>query len=119
VDTVLARLVQKIACGAEFIQTQAVLDAPAFLKWLGRFVDAGLSERVYLLPSVPLILSLRSLDILSQLPGVYVPEHVRKRLQEAADDDGRCDRAGLDLADEICSKLVGAPGVDGIHMMIF
>src|SRR5690606_28205460 len=98
VETVLARLRQKAACGAEFIQTQAVLDAGLFLAWLERYRESGLSAHIYLLPSVPIILSLRSLEILSQLPGVHVPEGVRERLLKGAGPDGKCERAGLELA---------------------
>ena len=50
--TTIENLTGKIDAGAAFVQTQIVLDPDAFAAWLEPFRDAGLCDRVAILPGV-------------------------------------------------------------------
>ena len=46
------RLAKKIKAGADFIQTQAVYDVPAFAAQMAKAVDMGLTEQAAILPGI-------------------------------------------------------------------
>jgi methylenetetrahydrofolate reductase (NADPH) len=46
------RLAKKVACGAEFIQTQCVYNLDKFEKWMEGVVERGLHEKVFILAGI-------------------------------------------------------------------
>lgn len=117
-SVVFARLAQKVASGVDFLQTQMVLDPAAFQGWVARLRQTGLLQKVFLLASVPVILSARALEVCATLPGVKMPPELQAQLQAQTDADGRLDAAGMAWAEETCYALRQTAGVDGIHLML-
>jgi methylenetetrahydrofolate reductase (NADPH) len=110
-----ARLAQKVAAGAQFVQTQFVFDLPAFTAWLTRVGDLGLPERCRILAGVGPIRSPRALDHLRRVPGVHIPDEVAERLGALSPD--QLARAGEQLCAETIAALQQIPGVAGVHVM--
>ena len=112
------RLGKKIAAGAQFIQTQFVFDVRIFSEFMTRVRDLGLDRRCFILAGVGPIKSLRALDHMCRdVPGMYVPEHVIRRLRGVPED--RVAAEGLALCSEIISQVKEIPGVAGVHVMAF
>ena len=110
------RLGKKVAAGAEFIQTQYIFDVPLFARWLERVRDLGLDRRCAILAGVGPVKSLRALEHMrSEVPGMYVPDEVVRRLRGVPDDQGAAE--GQRLCVEIIEQVRALPGVAGIHVM--
>jgi methylenetetrahydrofolate reductase (NADPH) len=110
------RLAGKVKAGAEFVQTQFVVDVPAFEDWMSQVRDAGLDEQVAILAGVGPIRSVRALEFLrTELPGVRVPDDVVRRLRGVPGD--RMAAEGMALCVETVQRLREVPGVAGVHMM--
>jgi methylenetetrahydrofolate reductase (NADPH) len=111
------RLGKKVAAGAQFVQTQFVFDVPAFARWMGQVRDLGLPGRCAILPGVGAVRSRRALDFMrGQVPGVYVPDDVYRRL--AGVPPGRTAAEGVTLAAETVQQLAAIPGVAGVHLLV-
>ena len=108
---------KKIAAGAQFMQTQYVFDVDVFAGWMARLGDLGLLERCHILAGVGVIRSARMLEFLAsgKVPGVVIPEPVRKRL--AAVPAEQTGAEGAKLAAEIIARLRELPGVAGVHLL--
>lgn len=111
----IRRLKQKVAAGADFIQTQLILDVSAFREFMKVFCDEGLDKEVFLLAGLPLIISKKALEMLPKVPGVSVSPQVVKRLESAADIIPE----GIALAREMIQEVKQIPGVSGVHLMLF
>jgi len=112
------RLAKKVAAGAEFVQTQYVFDIELFERWMSDVRALGLVDRCKVIAGVGPVRSLRALDFLhSGVPGVYVPEHVVRRLRGVPGD--RVAAEGVDLCVEMIQRLRAVPGVAGVHVMAF
>ena len=111
------RLGKKVAAGAQFVQTQFVFDVPAFARWMAQVRDLGLPGRCAILPGVGAVRSRRALDFMrDQVPGVYVPDDVYRRLTGVPPD--RTAAAGVALAAETVRQLAAMPGVAGVHLLV-
>jgi methylenetetrahydrofolate reductase (NADPH) len=111
-----ARLAEKIAAGAQFVQTQFVFDIPAFVRWMKEVRDLGLHERCHILPGVGVVRSLRALDFIrDQVRGTHVPDEVYRRLRGVTED--RIAGAGERLAAETVGRLREIDGVAGVHLL--
>ena len=110
------RLGKKIAAGAQFCQTQFIFDVPIFRNWMQQVRDLGLDKRCFILAGVGPIKSLRALEHMrSEVPGMYVPDAVVKRLHGVPAD--RVAEEGLKLCSEIIAEVKAIPGVAGVHVM--
>jgi methylenetetrahydrofolate reductase (NADPH) len=111
-----ARLGEKVAAGAQFVQTQYVFDPASFAPWLAQVRDLGLDERCHILAGVGPISSLRALSHLEQgVPGVHVPEGLARRLRGVPAD--RIADEGMAACAETIRELRRMPGVAGVHVM--
>lgn len=106
-------LAEKVAAGADFIQTQPVFDRARFLEWMALVRARGLHERVAILAGVFFLDSARRAEFLRSVPGVVLPDSIYERLAAAA--DARAE--GVRLACELVDWLVTVEGVRGIHLM--
>ena len=112
------RLGKKIAAGARFCQTQFIYDVKIFAEWMQRVRDLGLDERCYILAGVGPIKSLRALEHMrNEVPGMYVPDEVMRRLRGVPSDQVAAE--GLKLCSEIIAEVKTIPGVAGVHVMAF
>jgi methylenetetrahydrofolate reductase (NADPH) len=109
------RLAAKVEAGAQFVQTQFVFDVEAFAAWMRRLEDLGLTQRCHILAGVGPVRSARALEHLSRIPGVFIPEHVTRRLTAAGPEHIRAE--GEQLCAELIAGLAGLPGLAGVHVM--
>lgn len=111
----IRRLKQKVAAGADFIQTQLILDLKFFREFMKMFCDEGLDREVFLLAGLPLIISKKAFEMMSGVPGVHVPEDVTRRFEKADDIIPE----GIAFAREMIQEVKQIPGVSGVHLMLF
>ncbi len=105
--TSVENLAGKIDAGAAFVQTQIVLDAHAFEAWLEPIREAGLTDRVAILPGVVIPRSAAMVDRMAGF-GAQVAEGVAERAERGD---------GLAFACELAEHLLTLPGVAGLHLM--
>ncbi|NOY12353.1 MAG: 5,10-methylenetetrahydrofolate reductase [Deltaproteobacteria bacterium] len=107
---VLKKLAKKVACGAQFFQTQAVFKRSQLESFMA---SAGLF-RTPVIMGVLLLKNLRMAEFLNRnIPGVQVPEDLLQRLEGAADplaEGVKIAREMVVLAREFCQ---------GVHLMTF
>jgi len=107
------RLAAKRHAGARFCQTQAITHVPTFQKWY-HLVRQGREETPKLtIPSIPLVGSKKSFDILCNLPGVYVHPDLHRAVE--ADN---FPESTLRWAFEV-AEGVSHFGAAGVHAMNF
>jgi len=110
----VTRLAKKVKAGANFIQTQAVYDVGKFAKWMEIVRERGLDKQVHILAGV---IPMRSVGMARYMrdyvSGVYVPDKVVTRMEEAKDTK----EEGVRIILEIIEQLIEIPGIHGIHIM--
>lgn len=102
-DLELSRLRGKIQVGAGFVMTQPVFDADAFSK----FVKEVRKFHIPIFAGVmPLFSSQQAEYLHNEVPGINIPEEIRKR----------ANKEGINIAKEIINKLKGL--VNGVCVML-
>jgi methylenetetrahydrofolate reductase (NADPH) len=110
------RLGKKVAAGARFCQTQFIFDLKIFGEWMERVRDLGIDKRCAILAGVGPIRSVRALEFMrKEVPGMYVPDDVVKRLHGVPEDQVSAE--GIKLCSEIIQQVKAIPGVAGVHIM--
>jgi len=106
-DAQLSRLERKVAAGAEFVMTQPVFDVRILDEIVKRTEELG----VPIFTGVWPLLSGKQAEFLhNEVPGIIVPDEVRRQMMAADGDKGRAQ--GLAIAREICqAALQRFPGV--------
>jgi len=108
-DEEVRRLRQKVANGAEFIFTQPVFDIALFLRFREMISDINTPILIGILP----LASLRMAEFLhNEVPGMSVPENIRRQLADAGEQAAQ---VGMKLAGEALNSLRG--GVQGVYVM--
>ena len=108
------RLAKKVKAGADFIQTQAVFDAPKFSKWMEMVRDQGLDKQVHILAGVIPIKSVGMARYMrDNVSGISVPNEIVTRMEEAKD----VKEEGVKISLEIIDQLKEIDGIHGIHIM--
>jgi methylenetetrahydrofolate reductase (NADPH) len=111
------RAEKKINAGAQFIQTQPVFDYDRFLDWVEALDKRGLLDKVYILAGLIPLKSARAAHFMAdEVPGVYVPPHIVKRMDDAGDKAGQ-EEEGVTIALEMIEKLKNTAGISGMHVM--
>src|ERR671933_787960 len=83
-----------------------------------RVRELGFEKRCFILAGVGPIRSLRALEHMRrEVPGMYVPDEVVRRLHGVPAD--RVAAEGLALCSEIIQQVKEIPGVAGVHVMAF
>jgi methylenetetrahydrofolate reductase (NADPH) len=112
------RLAKKVAAGAEFVQTQYVFDLGLFAHWMADVRELGVTEHCSVIAGVGPIRSLRVLEFMrTGVPGVYVPDHVERRLRGVRSDKVAAE--GIELCVETIQQVADIAGVRGVHVMAF
>jgi len=110
------QLQKKIEAGAEFIQTQYCFDIPMFKEMMKRAVDMGLTEKTYILPGIGTLASAKTARwLVNHVPGVHVPEHIIKRLEDAEKPKAE----GRKICIELMQEVKEIEGVSGVHVMAY
>lgn len=111
----ILRLKKKIAVGAEFVQTQPVLDMDRFEAWLAPAVEQGLTDQCAFIAGVTALKSAAEADRLrNRVPGIMIPDRVIDRLS-AVPEDRQLDE-GIKICVETIQALKEQKGVSGVHI---
>lgn len=105
-------LVAKGEAGAEFAVTQLFLDPARYVDLVARV--RALGSDLPIIPGIMPVTSLGQLRRFAELSGVPVPAHVEQRLRDAGDDAAAVRAAGIDIATELCQRVLEA-GAPGLH----
>ncbi len=115
INVPIRRLKQKIAAGADFVQTQVILDVPAFREFMRIFCSEGLDHDLFLIAGLPVVISKKALEMMPGVPGLSIPKATADRLAKAED----IVQEGIQLARELIQEVRTIPGVSGVHLMLF
>ena len=107
----VTKTLDKIAAGAEFLQTQPVFDLATFSRWLVE-VRRGGPRDVPILAGVLVLRSAEQAERLGKLPGLVLGPEVERRLKKASD----AAEEGIAIAVEMVKALKALPGVRGVHL---
>ena len=107
----LTKTLQKIAAGAEFLQTQPVFELATFSRWLVE-VRRGASREVPIIAGVLVLRSPEQAERLGKVPGLEFGPDVHDRMRKAADAEAE----GVAIAVEMVKALKALPGVSGVHI---
>lgn len=106
---------KKVNAGAQFFQTNLVYDADGLELWLNELAKRNILDKVYILIGVTPLKSLKMAQYMHKdVPGVFVPEALMKRLEKAGDDAAE---EGVQIALELIEAIKTKQGVNGIHLM--
>lgn len=110
------RLANKVAAGADFIQTQIIFNVDKFARWMEAVRDKGLHEKVKILAGVAPIKSIGAARYMQKrVPGMDVPEAIIERLKGVPKED--VSKEGIKVCVDIINQVREIPGVAGIHLM--
>jgi methylenetetrahydrofolate reductase (NADPH) len=108
VEAELALLGRKIAAGADFAQTQMVLEPGRLAGFLDRMADSGKLGDCAIYASVPVIRTRRLADLLNQTLPFELPRRAYDRIVAGG---------GIEMAIETAIALAELPQVDALHVM--
>jgi methylenetetrahydrofolate reductase (NADPH) len=107
---------KKVNAGAQFFQTNLVYDPDGMDIWLNELAKRNILDKVYILVGITPLKTLKMAQYMHhEVPGVFIPEKLLKRM-EAAGKDGEAE-VGFEIALELIEQIKGKQGVNGIHMM--
>jgi methylenetetrahydrofolate reductase (NADPH) len=110
------RLEKKIAAGADFIQTEPVLDLERFNEWLQLCAEKGLPDQCPIVAGVIAIKSAAVAEYLrDNVPGIMVPGWVISELGNVPEDQ-QLDE-GIRMCVEQIEALKETKGVSGVHII--
>jgi len=108
---------KKVNAGAQFFQTNLVYDADRLEIWLNELAKRDILGKVYILIGITPLKTLKMAKYMNdEVPGVFVPESVLKRM-ESAEAAGNAQEEGVQIALELIEKIRGKQGVNGLHLM--
>jgi len=114
VELRVLRLEKKINAGAEFIQTQPVLEIDRFQTFMEMAAQRGLTDRAYVLAGIMPIKSARMARYMQKnVPGMLVSESICKQFERSTD----IRQTAIDLAVEQIKIVKQISGVAGVHIM--
>ena len=110
------RLGKKIAAGAQFIQTQYCYDLDRLRLFMRAVEDQGLLDKVFLLIGVGPFKTAKGAEFMrNNVPGLYIPDAIVKRLAGAQDQA----REGRQICVELIQEIRAIRGVHGVHVMAY
>ncbi|MBK8615895.1 MAG: methylenetetrahydrofolate reductase C-terminal domain-containing protein [Anaerolineales bacterium] len=108
---------KKVNAGAQFFQTNVVLDAEALDEWLNEIAKRNILNKVYIMIGITPLKSYKTAAYMnSKIPGVFVPEKILKRMENAK-EKGNEQEEGVQITLELIEKIKVKQGVHGIHLM--
>ncbi|MGD0621398.1 MAG: methylenetetrahydrofolate reductase [Thermacetogeniaceae bacterium] len=110
----VVRLEKKIEAGADFVQTQCILDMERFERFMELVRERGLHKRIYLAPGLMPVKSPKMARYMQHgVPGMIVSEEFCQFLEKAP--NGKI--AALDLTVNYIKHVQQIEGVSGCHIM--
>jgi methylenetetrahydrofolate reductase (NADPH) len=115
-DYRVQRAVMKSEAGARFLQLQIGYHPERLETFVRGCVEAGITDRTALLPTICLTRTARALGFMNdKVPGISVPDDLRARVAAASDVAEESYQVSLELARHALSLT----GVAGIHIADF
>ena len=111
-ETDLHHLVDKVACGAEFLISQLFFDNRDFFAFVRRARAAGI--RVPIVPGIMPVSSAANATRMASLCRARIPEALGRALAACGEDPKRTLACGVAWATRQCRQLL-AQGVPGLH----
>jgi methylenetetrahydrofolate reductase (NADPH) len=106
---------KKVNAGAQFFQTNLVYDAEGLEVWLNELAKRDVMDKVFILIGITPLKSLKVAQYMNnEVPGVFIPEKLMKRMEAAG--DGAAEE-GVQIALELIEAVKDLQGVNGIHLM--
>ena len=106
---------KKINAGAQFFQTNLVYDADGLEVWLEEMAKRNILDKVYILIGITPLKSLKVARYMDEeVPGVFIPQKLIKRMEDAKDG---AEEEGVQIALELIEQVKTKQGVSGIHLM--
>jgi len=106
---------KKINAGAQFFQTNLVYDPDHLEIWLNELAKRNILDKVYILIGITPLKNYRMAKYMNDdVPGVYIPVPLLKRMEDAGDNEAE---EGLQIALELVEKIRKLQGVNGFHIM--
>lgn len=104
-------LAEKEQAGAEFAITQLFFDADAYFRLVERVRAQGCGLPI--IAGIMPVTNVRQIERMATFSGADLPRVVVDRLHAVADDPAAVRRVGVDIAVELCDRLLagGAPGL--------
>jgi 5,10-methylenetetrahydrofolate reductase len=106
---------KKINAGAQFFQTNLVYDPDGLEVWLDSLAQRDILDKVYILVGITPLKNLKMAQYMHyEVPGVFIPEKLLKRMEDAGDG---AQEEGVQIALELIEAVRDKQGVNGIHLM--
>jgi methylenetetrahydrofolate reductase (NADPH) len=105
------RLAEKLQV-ADFAVTQFFFQADDYLRLMDDLGPLGIDKPI--VPGIMPITSLAGVKRMAELSGYEVPHEIVARIEAVGDDPADIRRAGVDVATEMCQRLLDA-GAPGLH----
>ena len=106
---------KKINAGAQFFQTNIVFEPQRIDLWLEELDKRNLLNKVFILIGISPVKSMKvALHLHRNVPGVFLPENILKRIEKAGDGAGE---EGVQIALEMIDSVKRKKGINGIHLM--
>ncbi|MBS3976596.1 MAG: methylenetetrahydrofolate reductase [Syntrophomonadaceae bacterium] len=108
------RMEKKINAGADFIQTQCILDMERFERWMELVRQRGLHKRTKIMAGIMPLKSAKAAKYMQEsVSGMLVPNEIVDRMKTAASPK----EEGVKIAVEQIKYLRQMEGIAGIHIM--
>lgn len=108
---------KKVNAGAQFFQTNVVFDADALEEWLNEIAKRDILDKVYIMIGITPLKNYKTAAYMNnKIPGVFVPEKILKRMEDAK-NKGNEQEEGVQIALELIEKIKTKQGVSGVHLM--
>ena len=94
----------------------AAVDPDGMEVWLNELAKRDILDKVYILVGITPLKTLKMAQYMHhEVPGVFIPDKLMKRM-EAAGKDGEAEE-GFQIALELIEAIQDKQGVNGIHLM--
>jgi len=111
------RLEKKIDAGADFVQTQCILDMERFERFMEKVRERGLHERAYICAGLMPIKSAKMARYMQKnVAGMLVSDEICERLEKAGKEGVQQEAVNV-VADQIKYIKEHVKGVAGVHVM--
>jgi methylenetetrahydrofolate reductase (NADPH) len=114
IESDTANFVRKCQAGADFAITQMFFDADDYLRLRDRVAASGCDTPI--VAGVMPVTAIGTIARSQQLSGAPFPPALAARFERVADDPLAVRRLGIDLASQMCERLLDE-GVPGIHFI--
>jgi len=108
---------KKVNAGAQFFQTNLIFDTDRLEDWMNELAKRNILDKVYILAGISPLKSLKMAQYMNdEVPGVFIPDSILKRMQEAG-EKGNAAEEGVQITLEIIEKIRSQPAFHGLHIM--